>query len=82
MLNCLRKLFEEARAVEIREINGEEIFKDAIKNFDGTIKKEEFLYGLMNKEEFTLTRSEITNIQSLMLNINRDDNNNIDIDEL
>ena len=81
-LNCLRKLFEEARAVEISEINGEDIFKDNLKNFDGTIKKDEFLYCLMNKPEFTLTRSEITNILALIMNISRDDNNNVDIDEL
>jgi hypothetical protein len=81
-LNCLRKLFEEARALDIKEINGDDIFKDSMRNFDGTIKKEDFLYALLNKEEFTLTRTEVTNIQALMLNINRNDNNNIDIDEL
>ena len=36
----------------------------------------------MNKPEFTLTRSEITNILALIMNISRDDNNNVDIDEL
>ena len=36
----------------------------------------------MNKPEFTLTRSEITNILALLMNISRDDNNNVDIDEL
>lgn len=37
MLNCMRKLFEEARTQNIEELNGEDIFKDEIKNFDGTV---------------------------------------------
>ena len=81
-LNCLRKLFEEARSLEIKEINGEDIFKDSIKNFDGSVKRDDFLYSLLNKEEFTLTRTEISNIQTLMLNISKNDSTNIDIDEL
>lgn len=81
-LNCLRKLFEEARALDIREINSDEIFKESLKNFDGSLKKDDFLYCLLNKEELTLTRSEITSIQSLMLNITKNESNNIDIDEI
>ncbi|CDW78943.1 c2 domain-containing protein 3 [Stylonychia lemnae] len=81
-LNCLRKLFEESRALEIREINSDEVFKENLKNFDGSLKKDDFLYCLLNKEEFTLTRSEISNIQAIMLNITKADQTNIDIDEI
>ena len=55
-------MFEEARSLDIKDLNGDEIFKDNIKNFDGSVKKEDFLYSLLNKEEFTLTRTEISNI--------------------
>jgi len=37
MLNCLRKLFEEARRSHINDLNGEEVFKEDIKNFDGSV---------------------------------------------
>ena len=53
-----------------------------MRNFDGSVKKDEFIYVFKNKEEFTLTNSELSNICTLLLNINRDDNSNIDIDEL
>jgi len=82
MLNCLIKLFEEARTLELTELNGDEIFKDHYKNFDGSVKKEDFMYALMNKEGFTFTRSEISNLQSLLLNITKSESGNIDIDEL
>lgn len=49
-LNCLRKLFGEARAIEIKDLNGDEIFTDSIRNFDGTIKRDDFLYSLLNNE--------------------------------
>ena len=81
-LQSLRKLFEEARSCNINELNGDELFKDTIKNFDGSIKKDDFIYTILNRQEFTLTRTDVTNICSLLLNINRNDNNNIDIDEL
>ena len=60
MLNCMRKLFEEARAQSIEELNGEYLFKDEIKNFDGTVKKEEFMYTLLNSDQFSLTRIEVS----------------------
>lgn len=82
MLNCLIKLFEEARTLELTELNGDDIFKDHYKNFDGSVKKEDFMYALMNKEGFTFTRSEISNLQSLLLNITKSESGNIDIDEL
>jgi hypothetical protein len=33
----MRKLFEEARTQNIEELNGEDVFNDEIKNFDGTV---------------------------------------------
>lgn len=81
-LNCLRKLFEESRSSNILDLNGNELFKDNMRNFDGSVKKEDFIYALMNRTEYSMTRTEVTNICSLLLNINRNDNNNIDIDEL
>ena len=62
LLNCLIKLFEEARTLEITDLNGDEIFKDVFRNFDGSIKKDDFLYALLNKDGFTFTRSEILNL--------------------
>lgn len=58
------------------------MIKDSHKNFDGSVKKDAFISSILSKTEFTLTRTEITNICSLLLNINRNDNDNIDIDEL
>ena len=37
MLDCLRKLYEESRRVHITDLNGEEVFNESIKNFDGTV---------------------------------------------
>jgi hydroxymethylpyrimidine pyrophosphatase-like HAD family hydrolase len=82
MLNSLRKLFEETRVNSISELNGEEIFNEDKKNFDGTVQKEEVLFALLNNEKFSLTRIEISNILQLMLDINRDDEGRVDVDEL
>ncbi len=76
------KLFEEARTLFISELNGEEIFKDCQRNFDGSIKKDDFLYALLNKDGFTFTRTEILNLQTLLLNITKNESGNINIDEL
>src|SRR5437764_275023 len=76
-LNCLRKLFEESRACHIEELNSDDLFKETMRNFDGSIKKEDFIFAIMNKVEYSMTRTEITNICTLLLNINRNDNNNI-----
>ena len=46
------------------------------------MKKDDFIYSFKNREEFTLTSTELSNICSLLLNISREDNNNIDIDEI
>lgn len=61
-LNCLIKLFEEARTLDIQELNGDEIFKDCVRNFDGSIKKDDFLYAILNRDSFTFTRSEVLNL--------------------
>ena len=82
MLNCMRKLFEETRQNHIDELNGEEVFKEDSKNFDGSVQKDEFVYSLLNSEKFSLTRIEISQILSLMMDINRDDAGKVDIDEL
>jgi len=55
----MRKLFEEARTQNIEELNGEDVFKDEIKNFDGTVQKDELIYTLLNSDKFSLTRIEI-----------------------
>ena len=78
----MRKLFEEARTQNIEELNGEDIFKDEIKNFDGTVPKDELIYALLNNDKFSLTRIEIAQLASLMLDINRDDQGRVDIDEI
>jgi len=78
----MRKLFEEARAQSIEELNGEKIFKDEVKNFDGTVQKDTIIYTLLENQCFSLTRIELAQIVNLMLDINRDDQGRVDIDEL
>jgi hypothetical protein len=69
-LNSLRKLFEEVRTTEeLDELNGEQLFKTDARQFDGTVHKDEFVYILMNEEQFTLTRTEVFHIVDIMLNI-------------
>lgn len=88
-LNCLRKLFEEARSAEYLEINGKsEIFIEMPKNFDGTIKRDDFIYALLNTKCFTLTRTEISNISALLMTVQSEpvprstDGNSIDLEDL
>lgn len=82
MLNAMRKLFEEARSQGFEELNGETLFKDEVKNFDGTVSKDEVLYTLLNSEQFSLTRTEVASITTLMMDINRNDLGRFDVDEL
>lgn len=82
MLNAMRKLFEEARSQGFEELNGETLFKDEVKNFDGTVSKDEVLYALLNSEQFSLTRTEVASITTLMMDINRNDLGRFDVDEL
>jgi hypothetical protein len=91
-LSSLRKLFEEFRmACEsgeikgsgVHELNGDNIFKDHQKGFDGGVRKDDFVYTLLENELFTLDRAEISNIASLWLNISeRNDKGWIDLEEL
>jgi hypothetical protein len=86
-LNCIRKLFEEARAADCRDINGDsEIFKEMPKNYDGTIKKDDFIYALLNTKIFSLTRTDIANISALLLapslNPKQPESNSIDLEDL
>lgn len=56
-------MFEDARASDILDLSGKsEIFKEMPKNYDGTIKKDDFIYAILNTKIFTLTRTEISNI--------------------
>jgi len=82
MLNCIRKLFEESRVNGVADLNSDEIFREDIKNFDGTVQKDEVLYSLLNHEKYSLTRIEISQITTLMLDINRDDQGRVDVDEM
>ena len=80
----MRKLFEEVRSCpEINDLNGDELFPNDVKNFDGSVLKDEFIYTLLNREEFTMTRTEISNVCDVMLNISgKDKREAIDLDEL
>eukprot|EP00350_Pseudokeronopsis_sp_OXSARD2_P008248 CAMPEP_0170553490 /NCGR_PEP_ID=MMETSP0211-20121228/11321_1 /TAXON_ID=311385 /ORGANISM="Pseudokeronopsis sp., Strain OXSARD2" /LENGTH=43 /DNA_ID= /DNA_START= /DNA_END= /DNA_ORIENTATION= len=35
-LHCMRKFFEEGRSAGIHDMNGDELFSDQIRNFDGS----------------------------------------------
>jgi hypothetical protein len=61
-------MFEDARASDIKDLSGKsEVFKELPKNYDGTIKKDDFIYAILNTKIFTLTRTEISNISALLL---------------
>lgn len=83
-LSAMRKLFEEVRvAREIGELNGETLFSSDVRNFDGTVHKDEFVYRLLNTEQLTLTRTEVFYIVDVMSNIvQHQERPNVDIDEL
>ena len=54
-----------------------------MKQFDGSVTKDDFIYTLLNKEEFTMTRTEISNVCDMMLNISgKDKREVIDLDEI
>jgi hypothetical protein len=79
----MRKLFEELRtAEELGALNGEDMFSTDIRNHDGTVHKDEFVYRLLNTEQLTLTRTEVFYIVDLMTNILPKEKPNVDIDEL
>ena len=60
-LNSLRKMFEEVRSSpDLREMH--EIFGQEVRTFTGEVHKDDFIYCILEKEQFTLTRTEISNI--------------------
>jgi hypothetical protein len=62
-LNSLRKMFEEVRASpDLRDINGYDIFGQEVRTFTGEVHKDDFIYVILDKEEFTMTRTEASNI--------------------
>lgn len=83
-LHAMRKLFEEMRVAEgLDDFTSEDLFDDEVKGFDGSVQKDEFIYTILNKEEFTLTRTEVSNVCSLLLNISfKDDKERIDLEQL
>ena len=88
-LASMRKLFEEFRMscesgeVQGHEINGDAMFKDHLKHYDGSVRKEDFVYTLLEKDIFSLNRTEVTNLAALMLNISaKQDGGFIDLEEL
>jgi hypothetical protein len=82
MLSSMRKLFEEARASSLDELNSSKLFPDEHKYFDGSVNKDEVAYQLLNAEMFTLTRSEVGSVILLLSNVNHDDGGKVDVDEL
>jgi len=80
----MRKMFEEMRvADELTDFTSDQLFDDDVKGFDGSVHKDEFIYTILNKEEFTLTRSEVSNVCNLLLNINvKDEKAKIDLEQL
>jgi hypothetical protein len=91
-LASMRKLFEEFRTScesgeikgdAVHELNGDFMFKNSLRTFDGTVSKDDFVFTIMEKDFFTLDRTEVSNLSNLMLNITqRNDKGNIDLDEL
>lgn len=62
-LNSLRKLFEEIRqSPDLRDINGFDIFGQEVRTFTNEVHKDDFIYCVLDKEQFTITRSETSNI--------------------
>ena len=53
-----------------------------MKNFDGSVNKDDVVYTLLNSELLSLTRSEVGSIIQILSDINRSDLGKIDVDEL
>ena len=77
-------MFEEMRIAEdLNDFTSDELFNDEVKGFDGSVHKDEFIYTFLNKEEFTLTRTEVSNVCALLPNIStKDDKAKIDLEQL
>lgn len=58
------------------------MFSTDIRNHDGTVHKDEFVYRLLNTEQLTLTRTEVFYIIDLMSDFQQKEKPNVDIDEL
>ena len=70
-------------AEDLNDFTSEILFEDEVKSFDGRVHKDQFIYTILNKEEFTLTRTEVSNICDLLLNISdKDDKAKIDLEQL
>ena len=70
-------------ADDLNDFTSDQLFDDDVKGFDGSVHKDEFIYTLLNKEEFTLTRTEVSNVCDLLLNISvKDDKAKIDLEQL
>lgn len=81
-MNALRKLFEEVRrSPDLTDLNSDDIFGQEVRTFSGEVHKDDFIYVVLDKEQFTLTRSEASNICDLMTNITGKDQA-VDIDEM
>ena len=83
-LHSMRKVFEEMRVADgLNDFTSDELISEDNKLFDGTVVKDNFVYAMLSREEFTLTRTEVANICSLMLNISKkDEREAINLDEL
>ena len=68
---------------DLNDFTSDLLFNDEVKAFDGSVHKDEFVYTFLNKEEFTLTRTEVSNICALLLKISlKDQKDKIDLDQL
>lgn len=47
---------------DLRDLNGEEIFGQEVRTFTGEVAKDDFIFCILDKEQFTLTRTEANNI--------------------
>lgn len=47
---------------DLRDLNGEEIFGQEVRTFTGEVGKDDFIFCILDKEQFTLTRTEANNI--------------------
>jgi hypothetical protein len=65
-------------------MNGYDIFGQEVRTFTGEVHKDDFIYTVLDKEQFTLTRTEASNICQIMIGVNpyTDDKDRIDLDEL
>ena len=77
-------MFEEmSLSEELNDFTSDMLFNDEVKGFDGSVHKDEFIYIFLNQEEFTLTRTEISNICALLLNISAKDNKDrVDLEQI